>query len=333
MEAELLRSSPMRALGLMFCFVFYAGAQFRATSTLVLAPTTVTDASGKYIDGLRAQDLILWDNNVPQTIQVEEAFNPLSLVVAIQTSANSSANLEKLGDTGILLTHLVAGDRGHTSLMGFADDTRVLADFTANPDRLARELRSLRVRGNGAAALDAVMEALSVLNKRPAVHRRILLVIAEARDRSSKLPLEAVSQAAQRQNVLIYWLTYSPFLSEFTARQKTVKSLDPKVDGTPVPRDMAPGSLLSVFSELGRQAKPDTAAELTRVTGGRVIRYLKKDSLEDAIQAIGAEIHRQYLVSFVPPAGNAGQYHAIRIGVKDRPELIARTRAGYWTVQ
>lgn len=308
----------MRVLTLLLCFTLGGGAQFRTTSTLVLAPTTVTDATGKYIDGLKPSDLILYDNNVPQPIQVEEAFNPLSLVVAIQASANSSANLDKLGDAGILFTHVVAGDRGQTSLLSFADDSRVLSDFTANPDRLAQSLRTLRVRGNGAATLDTVMEALTTLGKRPAVNRRVLLVIAEGRDRSSKLSLEAVSQAAQRQNVLIYWLTYSPFVSALTSKAG-------QQPGT--------GNLLNAFTELGHQIKPDAASELTRVTGGRMIHYLKKDSLEDAVVAIGGEIHRQYVVSFQPAPSAPGQYHAIRIAVKDRPELMARTRAGYWTVQ
>jgi hypothetical protein len=133
--------------------------------------------------------------------------------------------------------------------------------------------------------------------------------------------------------VLIYWLTYSPFLSEFTARQKTVKSADPKKNGEPIPRDVAPGSLLSLFKEIGRATKSDAAADLTRATGGRSIHYLTKESLEQAIQAVGGEVHRQYLVSFQPRPAPAGQFHPIRIAVKDRPELVARTRAGYWTVQ
>jgi VWFA-related protein len=215
----------------------------------------------------------------------------------------------------------------------FDDDTRVISDFTSNPDRLARQLRAIHPRGDKSIMLEAVMEALNKLSKRPPGNRRVLLVIGEAKDRSSKISLESVVQAAQRQNVLIYWLAYSPFLGDFTARQKTVHSLDPKEDGTPIPRDVAPGNLLSVFSELGHVTKSDAAAELTRVTGGRVIHYVKKDSLEQAIQDIGAEIHRQYLVSFTPPPGPAGQYHGIKISVKGRPELAARTRAGYWTVQ
>jgi VWFA-related protein len=308
----------MRVLVLIICFISTAGAQFRSTSTLVLAPVTVTGPTGKYIDGLRAKDLILYDNNVPQPIQVEEAFNPLSLIVAIQSSANASANLHKLSDTGILFTHVVAGERGLTSLISFADDARVLSDFTASPDRLKQQLRGMVVRGKGSAVLDTVMDALTTLSNRPHESRRVLLVIGEARDRSSKTRIETVAQAAQRQNVLIYWLTYSPFLSALTAPA-----------GSPPP----PGNLLNVFTEVGQQSKGDAAALLTSVTGGRVIKYLQKDSMEEAIQAIGAEIHRQYLVSFQPQPAAAGQYHSIRIEVKGRPELTARTRAGYWTVQ
>src|SRR3954468_12423430 len=154
------QSTPMRvALAILFSSVTLF-AQFRSTSTLVIAPTTITDPAGKYIDGLQPEHLILYDNNVPQPIQVEEAFNPLSLIVAIQTSANSAANLDKLGDSGILFTHLVAGDRGQTSIVAFSDTTHVLADFTSSPDRLAAQLRHLHPQGNDAITLEAVMEAL-----------------------------------------------------------------------------------------------------------------------------------------------------------------------------
>src|SRR5437870_4143498 len=76
---KLLYLRPMRAAAVILFLAFAAHAQFKTTSTLVLAATTVTSADGKYVDGLQAADLILYDNNVPQPIQVEEAFNPLSL--------------------------------------------------------------------------------------------------------------------------------------------------------------------------------------------------------------------------------------------------------------
>jgi VWFA-related protein len=309
-----------------------ARAQFKSTATLVIAPATVIDSKGKYIDGLEPADLVLYDNGVRQPIQVDESFNAISLVVAVQTSANSAAILDKLGTSGILFSDLLAGDRGETALLTFSDEVRVLRDFTTSSDSVAAGLKSLHVQGDGAVALDAVMDALGMLGKRKSERRRILLVVAEKRDRSSKLKFPSVLREAQRQNVLIYWLTYSPFLEPFTAKPKTVKSKDPKTNGEALPPDMAPGNLLSVFTELAHQNKPDNSEQLTRTTGGRAIGFLKREALEEAIQAISSEVHRQYIVSFAPRPGKAGEYHAIRIEVKGHPDFTARTRAGYWAV-
>jgi len=324
----------MRVLALALTAALFAvplaDAQFKSTAALVIAPTTITDAKGNYIDAVEPADLVLYDNGVRQPIQVDESFNAISLVVAVQTSANSAAILDKLGDSGILFTDLLAGDRGETALVTFSDEVRTLRDFTTNSDNLAAGLRSLHVQGTGAVALEAVMQSLGMLAKRKSERRRILLVIAEKRDRSSKIKFPVVLQEAQRQNVLIYWLTYSPFLEPFTAGPKTVKSKDPKKDGEALPPDMAPGNLLSVFTELAHQGKPDSSVELTRTTGGKAIGFLKKEALEEAIQAIAGEVHRQFIVSFTPRPGKPGEYHAIRIEVKGRPELTARTRAGYW---
>ena len=313
--------AAMHAAALLFLFVSGGRAQFKATSTLVIAPTTVTTAEGKFVDGLQAPDLTLFDNNVARPIQVEEAFNPLSLIVLVQASANSSAILDKLGGLGVLFAYVVAGHRGETALFTFTDEVRLRRDFTTDPDKLAAALRGIRVQGNGVATLDAVQEAMRQFAQRPSENRRVLVVIAEKHDRSSKLKLSAIVQAAERQNVLIYWLTYSPFLTAFTARP----------NGNPP--EMAPGSLLSIFGEMKHDLQGDAAGELTHATGGRALGFLRKDGLEQAVEAIGRDVHRQYLVSFQPPNSEPGQYHAIRIEVKDRPELVVRTRAGYWSVQ
>ena len=176
------------------------------------------------------------------------------------------------------------------------------------------------------------MQSLSMLAKRKSDRRRILLVIGEKRDRSSKLTFPTVLDAAQRENVLIYWLTYSTFLEPFTAKPKEERDRSGHKTGNPLPPDMAPGSLITIFTEIGQAEKPDNSAILTRTTGGRAINFLKKEALEEAIQAIGAEVHRQYIVSFTPRSSKAGEYHTIHIQVKGHKDLTARTREGYWSV-
>src|SRR5580700_308354 len=85
--------SSMRVLAAAFVTVFAAWGQFKSTVPLVVAPTTVTDAKGHFVDGLDTSGLILYDNNVAQHAQLDFEVYPISLVVAVQTSLNSEAVL------------------------------------------------------------------------------------------------------------------------------------------------------------------------------------------------------------------------------------------------
>jgi len=323
----------MRCLPAILLTACAAYSQFKSTSTLVLAPTTVVDGRGHYVDGLEAKDLILYDNNVALPVQVDEAIYPISLVVAVQTSQNAQAVIDKLGGSGILFTELLAGSAGETAILTFGSQVNPLQDFTTDPDQLEKTLRRLHVESGATASLDAVAEALKLLQQRKPERRRVILLIAETRDRASKHKFADVLREVERQNVLIYWLTYSPSLTAFTARPKTVKSTNPSKDGEPIPYDPGPQNLLNIIPELAQLGKPAAAQELTKATGGRTVGFLKQDALEEAIQSVAAEVHRQYMVSFQPRPSPPGRFHSIRIEVKGKPELQARTRAGYWPLQ
>lgn len=322
-------------------------AQFKSTVPLVVAPTTVTDSKGRYVDGLAPEDLTLYDNNVPQTIQMDWMTYPISLVVAVQTSSNSGAVIDKLGGSGILFTQLLAADAGETAVISFSDKVTVHQDFTNNPDFVTHSLRMLRKEGDDAHTLDAMLQGPLILEQRPAGRRRIILMIAEKRDRSSKAKLPEVVERVQRINAAIYWLTYSPFLEPFTVKPKTAEDLKPEAeririkkcaicpppDDTPVPADLGPGGWIYGVGELIRLRQPDLSSLFTKTTGGRALNFLKKNGLEQAVQLVSEEVHRQYMLSFEPKGGEPGKFHAIRVAVKNRPELQVRTREGYWALQ
>jgi len=321
--------------------------QFKSTVPLVVAPTTVTDSKGRYVDGLTPDDLILYDNNVPQTIRMDWMTYPIDLVVAVQTSSNSGAVIDKLGGSGILFTQLLAADAGQTAVISFSDEVKVHQDFTGNPDFAIHALRMLRKEGGDAHMLDAMRQALTMLERRPPGRRRIILMIAETRDRSSKTKLPEVMEQVERLNAAVYWLTFSPFLEPFTVRPKTAEDLKPEAerikkkqcdlcpppDDTPVPADLGPGGYIYAIGELVRLHKPDLSTLFTRTTGGTTLSFVKKHALEQAIQLVGEEVHRQYILSFEPKGGDAGKFHAVRVEVKNRPELQAKTREGYWTLE
>src|SRR4051794_4157517 len=109
----------MRRFAALLLAASIGRGQFKSTVPLVVAPTTVTDAKGHFVDGLEERDLVLYDNNVPRPIQLDFEVYPVSLVVAVQTSANSEAILDKLGRSGGLLSQMVAGESGETAILTF----------------------------------------------------------------------------------------------------------------------------------------------------------------------------------------------------------------------
>jgi VWFA-related protein len=337
----------MRSAAALLMFAALGLAQFRSTTQLVVAPVTVTDAKGHFVDGLGPEDLILEDNSVPQPIQMDWMMYPIDLVVAVQTSTNSGPVIDKLGGTGILFSQLLAGNAGETAMISFSDGVKVHEGFTGDPDAIIQAMRMLRKEGSDAHMLDALGEALAMLEKRPAGRRRIILMIAEKRDRGSEAKLTEVMAQAQRLNAAIYWITYSPFLQPFTVKNKVAEDLKPEAerikftacalcphpDETPVPYEPGPGGYLYALGELARLRLPDLANLFAGTTGGRVLSFLKKDALEQAVQLISQEVHRQYILTFEPRGGEFGAFHEIRVIVKDRVELRVTSRSGYFAVQ
>src|SRR5204863_1367517 len=149
----------MRPAAALIVFTCAGWAQFKSTVPLVVAPTTITDSKGQYVDGLTAEDLILYDNNVPRTIHMDWMAYPIDLVVAVETGANAGAVIDKLGGSGILFTELVAADAGETALLTFSDRVTLRQDFTSKAGEVTHALRMLRKDGAGTRTLDALSDA------------------------------------------------------------------------------------------------------------------------------------------------------------------------------
>ncbi len=341
----------MRMAAWLALLALAARGQFRSTVPLVLAPVTVTDAKGHPVNGLTERDLAFFDNSVPQKVQLQPVIDPISLAVLVQVSPDSSAMLDKLGGSGVLFSDLLAAQSGETAILTFSDTVRLAQDFTDDSGKLKSVLKNLRPKWDGAALYDGIGDAIHLLDKRDPSRRRILLVIAQPRDRSSKMKLEALLRDSALQNVTIYWLTYSTFLTPFTTKTKTVwdrmtdeQKKDPRrmqgahpfplpEEEVGLPPDIAPGSLFNIFTSLAQRTKVDAAALLSRTTGGRTFGFLKQSGLEEAIHAVADEAHQQYIASFAPKPDTAGVFHPLRAEVKARPDLTVRTRTGYWSVQ
>jgi VWFA-related protein len=291
----------------------------RTTVPLVVAPTTVSDAAGKHIDGLTAADFLLFDNGKQREIQVDVSYLPISLVIAIQTSGISGPALAKIRRIGSMVEPLLVGERGDAAILTYGDEVRKLQDFTSDGSKLTAAMRRLRPRGKDGVAIDAVAEGVRMLGRKSEGRRRVMLLIGESRDRGSKAKLDEAASQAQLANVTIYTLSYSAMLTSLTER-------------TPAPSSASNANvdIVAMIREPARLAKQNIAELFPKLTGGMTLSFVKENGLESAVEKIGEEIHNQYLLTFTPERGKDRDFHQILVRVKNNPDAVVRTRPGYW---
>ena len=308
----------LKSLALLLGIVLHAQQPtFRTSVPVVITPVSVTDKDGHPIDGLLERDFLLFDNGEPRKIEGDIIIEPIALVIAVQTSATSAAALTKVRAVGSLIEPLITGQRGAAAVLTFDDHLRLVQAFTRDADLLSKAFRALKPEGPGGRLLDAVGESVNLLRQGPDRHRRVLLLISEAKDRSSEASIEAVLTQAQRENISIYAVTYSTFLSAFSVKAHEV----------PPPEGM---NLLALFTQLRILSKKNAAEALTDFTGGKRYFFLKQRALEQAVSAIGEELHSQYLLSFTPAPESRTAYRSIEVRLPSRPDAKVRARPGYW---
>jgi len=298
-------------------------ATIRANVHLVLVPVTVNDAKGKFVDGLKAEDFVLYDDGVPQRqLQVDSSdlvLAPVALVVAIQASWISQPALEKIHKIGGMLQPLVSGEKGQVAVLSYDYEIHALQDFTRDSSKVSGAFESVQGRTiKTGIMLDAVMEGVKMLQKTPESYRRMLLILGESRDRGSKAKLDQAIEAAQRANVTMYPLTYSAQATAWTARPQD----DPSV---PIDPDYA-GAIVEALRMTTRNA----ADEFAKWTGGRHLSFTRLEGLQDAVQRLSAEVHSQYLLSFAPQESNNKSLHRLIVQVRGHKGAQIRARPGYW---
>ncbi len=324
MLASNIQVTVPRLLAGLACVCLWAQEPtIRTNVPLVLVPVSVTDAKGKSIDGLHADDFILYDDNVPQRgVRMDTAdtvLAPVAVAIAIQSSGISEPALASIHRVGGMIQPLVAGDRGQAAVLTYDGEVRVLQEFTRDAGLINGAFEIVEPRTiKTARMLDAVMQGVRLLETRPQNYRRLLIVLGESRDRGSKAKLDQAVEAAERAGVAIYPLTYSAQKTAWTARPSDAPALPEEPDYT--------GAIL----ELGRLATPNAAEVFAKSTGGRHLSFTRLQGLEDSITKLGEEVHSQYLLSFVPAESKNKGYHRISVDVRTRGDAVVRARPGYW---
>ena len=320
------------------------GAVIRESVNVVIAPTTVRDKSGDFVDGLQIQDFQLFDNNKLQTIRADVRDEPLSLVVAVQKSYNLNDILPKIQRIGPMLNDILAGQDGEVALVAFDHKVQTVQDFTSETQKISEALKNLKPGSTSHAVIDAEMASIRMLRNRPRDRRRVLLLVAEKRDRGSEARVREALEEAEFANVTIFSIDISSLVATLTGTP--VPPPPPSIPTTaqhiPAGGALTPttidqnyynGNYVPVFVDIFKGVKSmfvdDTLDVFTRFTGGRQYGFVNERSLEKAVQAIAQELHSQYLLSYTPNNQTEGGFHEIRV-VVNRGGLEVRTRPGYY---
>ncbi|MFB3827695.1 MAG: VWA domain-containing protein [Bryobacteraceae bacterium] len=323
---------------------------FRTTVDYVIAPVVVRDRDGNYVNGLQPSDFRLFDNGKEQNIHVDVAYQPISLVIAIQANDHVEAVLPQIQKIGSLIQPLVVGEAGEVAVLKFDHRLEVVQDFTSDATAISQAVKKIRPGSSVSRLTDAIDRSAFLLRNRPRERRRIVLLISETRDYGSEGRAREALINAQLNNVTVYSVNISRLVTTLTRDARparpnplppAARPLPPNVAATPTAVQQTYGEggggraeFLPLMIEILRDVKAvfkDNPVELfTKGTGGTEYGFTRQRGLEEAISRVGEELHSQYLITYTPNNREEGGFHEIDVQVPARRDVKIHTRPGYW---
>ena len=269
-------------------------------AALVNTHVSVRDRSGRSISGLTKDDFTLLDEGKEQPIIYfsQESNQPLRLAVVVDRSSSIERVIAVAKTAGRdFFNSVLSLGRDRACLVAFDSGVYLAQDFTDDADALATALSGLTASG-GTSMFDAIYKTSRDKLSGTDQARKVILLITDGDDTTSRASIEQATQMALKNNVTIYAL-----------RLPNENSLNVRdLRGRPV---------------LDR---------LTEATGGRQF-YCDGDKsrLGGFFNSLQNEMRSQYSIGYRFQSESAARkFHRITIRVKE-PNLKAFTRSGYYS--
>ena len=268
---------------------------------LVLLPAVVTDARGRIVQGLKAENFKLFEDYVPQEVRYfnTESTEPISIAFLLDISG-SMRQVGKLDEAKqsiqIFVDALRPGDR--FGLICFADDQVAwITEFTSDRERFLQRLGVQTAYGQ-TALFDAVAATPTLVDE-TIEGRKAIVLITDGNDNASRLNTFKAVQLARRVSVPIYTIGFASLADGVLPKGQTENSL----------------VVLKRF-----------ATE----TGGHMFVVRDPDDLKEAVLRIQSEMRFQYVIGYHPTRTLwDGTFRKIKLET-DRSRLTVRTRSGYY---
>jgi Ca-activated chloride channel family protein len=290
-----------------------APATFRTSSQMVLVPVTVTDRAGRSVEGLRAEDFNVLDDQSPQPIvsfTSEDA--PCSVGIVLDVSGSMRASLGTAKDVAAAFFG-TAGPDDEFLLLTVSTQPEALPGFTANVEALGRSIE-LSQPGGRTALIDTVYLGLSRMREARR-GRRALLVLSDGLDNQSRYSQAELLRLAVEADVQVYTV---------------ILNTDPAVGSSSSPAPFRPRMTRKPIDQAEERLGADLLEKLAEKTGGVHYRANNKKEAKEAVAKAGRMLRNMYVIGYQPPdSGLAGKWHRVRVK-STVPEVNVHARNGYY---
>jgi Ca-activated chloride channel family protein len=271
--------------------------RIRTEVSLVSVLSSVLDKNGHPAMDLTADQFDLYEEGVKQKIEVfePETQQPLDLTLMIDSSLSETKELEFEADAASRFVQKLVRPGDRLALFEFADTVTQLAPFSSNVPMLQAALKRI-VPGDGTALYDAVYLGAEMLGRNPAGRRRVIVLVTDAGETTSRADFETARRAALRADALLYTIV-----------------------------------VRAVKNESGRNTAGEHALEtIADSTGGATYFPNEISELGAMFDRIDRELRTQYRVAYYPdPRPPAGTYRTLEVRVKC--ECKVRSRKAYYS--
>ena len=335
--------------------------RIRTSSTVVLVPALVKTKSGETVFSLTADDFILTDNGVPQTLQLvtDTDSQPLALVVIVETGGQGTQHLPDYDNLGAELDAVIGDVRHLVAVVSFDSKPQIAQDFTDDTDAAAKAITNLTDGDQGAAILDAVNFGIDLLRDAPPRYRRAVLLITETADRGSETSLDEAVRLVSDTNTAIYSFGFSTTKEALKHEASKLPSpggtpygdepygaggcmsLDPgadpdahgnrRVQALDCASDLLPPLRLVRMAFIAAKdgLKRNVPESVAQLTGGEYFAFTNAATLRRGLIAISNDVPNYSMLTFRPESPSAG-LHTLKVTLKGRPELQLKARSTYW---
>jgi Ca-activated chloride channel homolog len=285
----------------------------------VTAPVTVRDPKGEMVFDLKQENFRVFDNGAEQKIDhFDLGGDPLSIVLVVEASSHIAPMFPSVKQAGIVFTETVMALTSEAAVVSYDSTVDLRQKFTTDPDSVQYAIEHLPLGVDDALLYDAMAKGITMLGERPAVRRRIMVVVGESKDTGSENRLGEVLRQAQLANITIYSIGLSTAMADLRAKPDHVNEYPDLL------------ALAVWLVKTGKNALgSNSLAVASKATGGLHVATMKDRSIEKAIDEIGGELHGQYTIGYRPAGDDPEGYHEIKV-VVDRRDVSVRTRPGYY---